>query len=75
MVLTLYGYRRSTSTQRVLVVLEETKTPYTFVSIDLLKGEHLPKEHLDHNLFGQIPCLVRGILWCRPLCLLRHRTA
>ncbi|KAJ2924533.1 hypothetical protein H1R20_g12558, partial [Candolleomyces eurysporus] len=55
MVLTLYGYPRSTSTQRVAMTLHEKAVPFTFVLVDLVKGEHKAPGFLDKMPFGQVP--------------------
>ncbi|KZP13882.1 thioredoxin-like protein [Athelia psychrophila] len=57
MVLTLYGSPYTTCTKRVAVVLKEKNIPYTFVPIDLMKGEHKSPEFLKKQPFGQVPCI------------------
>lgn len=58
MVLTLYGSPVSTCTKRVAVVLKEKDIPFTFVPIDLMKGEHKDPEYLKKQPFGQVPYIV-----------------
>ncbi|KAG6820933.1 hypothetical protein H0H93_009169 [Arthromyces matolae] len=55
MVLKLYGYPVSTSTQRVAIVLIEKQVPFELVVVDLNKGEHKTPAHLEKQPFGQIP--------------------
>ncbi|KAJ2924530.1 hypothetical protein H1R20_g12560, partial [Candolleomyces eurysporus] len=55
MVLKLYGYPRSTCTQRVATTLREKGVPFTFVLVDLVKGEQKATEFLDKMPFGQVP--------------------
>ncbi|KZP20691.1 glutathione S-transferase [Athelia psychrophila] len=55
MVLTLYGYPDSPCTKRVAVVLKEKDIAFTFVPIDLLKGEHKSTEFMKKQPFGQVP--------------------
>jgi glutathione S-transferase len=59
MVLTLYGNPQSTCTKRVATVLKETNTPFKFVVVDFMKGEHKAPEFLAKQPFGQVPYLVR----------------
>ena len=58
MVLTLYGYPRSTCTQRVAMTLREKGVPFTFVLVDLIKGEQKAPGFLDKMPFGQVPYIV-----------------
>lgn len=58
MVLTLYGIPMSTCAQRVAVVLKEKDIPFTFVQIDMMKGEHKSPEFLAKQPFGQVPYIV-----------------
>lgn len=51
----VYGDRRSTCTQRVLILLEELSLKYTVEPIDLYKGEHKRDTFLEMQPFGQIP--------------------
>jgi glutathione S-transferase len=53
----LYGSPASTCTRKVLTVLEETRTPFEMNVVDLSKGEHKQKPHLDRQPFGQIPAI------------------
>ncbi|KZP17632.1 glutathione S-transferase-like protein [Athelia psychrophila] len=55
MVLTLYGVPMSTCVKRVAVVLKEKEIPFTFVQIDMRKGEHKTAEYLEKQPFGQVP--------------------
>jgi len=70
MVLTLYGFP-SPTTQRVQIVLEEKKVPYSFVKIDLTKGQQKTPEYLEKHPFGVVPCIDDDgfILYeCRAIC-------
>jgi len=53
----LYGNPRSTCTRKVLMTLAETKTPFDFVVIDFVKGEHKQEAHLGRQPFGQVPAI------------------
>ncbi|KAJ2911755.1 hypothetical protein MD484_g8657, partial [Candolleomyces efflorescens] len=55
MVLTLYGYTRSTCTQRVAMTLLEKGVPFKFVLVDLLKGEQKAPAYMEKQPFGQVP--------------------
>jgi len=55
MVLTLHGSPMSTCVRRVAVVLKEKEIPFTFVLVDMQKGEHKSPEYLAKQPFGQIP--------------------
>ncbi|KZP30697.1 glutathione S-transferase [Athelia psychrophila] len=55
MVLTLYGYPISPSTKRVAVVLKEMDIAFTFVPIDIAKGEQKLPEFVKNQPFGQVP--------------------
>jgi len=71
MVLTLYGFPRSVNTQRVQIVLEEKNVPFSFVSIDLTKGQQKTPEYLEKHPFGVVPCIDDDgfILYeCRAIC-------
>ncbi|KAF7981294.1 hypothetical protein HWV62_34211 [Athelia sp. TMB] len=57
MVLTLYGSPISSCTKRVAVVLKEKDIPFTFVSIDLAKGEQKSPDFLKKQPFGMVPCI------------------
>jgi glutathione S-transferase len=53
----LYGSPASTCTRKVLTVLDETRTPFEMNLVDLSKGEHKQKPHIDRQPFGQIPAI------------------
>lgn len=55
MVLRIYGHSKSTSVQRVLVVLKEKQVQYELVPVDFFGGEHTQAPFLRKNPFGQIP--------------------
>jgi glutathione S-transferase len=55
--LKLFGNPVSTCTRKVLATLNETKTPFDFVTIDFSKGEHKQPPHLARQPFGQVPAL------------------
>ena len=42
----IYGHPMSTCTRKVLMTLAETNTPYEFVMVDLMKGDHKQAAHL-----------------------------
>jgi maleylpyruvate isomerase len=58
--LTLYGYWRSSASWRLRWAFEHKKISYTYVPVDLLKGEHKSAEHLARNPAGLVPSLVLG---------------
>jgi glutathione S-transferase len=60
MVLKLYGWPKSTCTQRVAMVLHEKKVPFEFIMVDLFKGESKTPQYLKHQPFGQVPYIVRA---------------
>jgi glutathione S-transferase len=53
----IFGHPGSTCTRKVLMTLNETKTPFEFVLVDFAKGEHKQPEHLARQPFGQVPAL------------------
>ena len=53
----IYGHPMSTCTRKVLMTLAETNTPYDFVLVDFVKGEHKQPAHLARQPFGQVPAL------------------
>jgi glutathione S-transferase len=53
----VYGSPGSTCTRKVLTVMEETSTPFEMNLVDLSKGEHKQKPHIDRQPFGQIPAI------------------
>ena len=59
MVLKLYGWPKSTCTQRVGMALIEKKVPFEFVMVDLFKGESKTPEYMAKQPFGQVPYIVR----------------
>ncbi|NJP08968.1 MAG: glutathione S-transferase [Leptolyngbyaceae cyanobacterium RU_5_1] len=54
----LYGYELSGNTYKVKLLLALLGIDYTWVTVDLLKGEHKRPEFLTLNPFGQVPVLV-----------------
>jgi glutathione S-transferase len=62
-ILKLYGLPRAICTQRVAVVLHELKVPYELVEVSLMTGEHKRPEYLAKQPFGQIPYIVRPLLF------------
>jgi glutathione S-transferase len=58
MVLKLYGSPHSTCSQRVMIVMKETNTPFELVPVDLAKGGHKAPEFVEKQPFGQVPYLV-----------------
>ncbi|KAH6913598.1 glutathione S-transferase [Coprinopsis sp. MPI-PUGE-AT-0042] len=57
MVLKLYGWPKSTCTQRVALALHEKNVPFEFVMVDLFKRESKTPEYLEKQPFGQVPYL------------------
>ncbi|KAF8178147.1 glutathione S-transferase [Mycena galopus ATCC 62051] len=55
MTLKLHGHPQSTSTRRVLLILEEKKIPYELVSIDWAVGQHRQLEWLQFQPFAEMP--------------------
>ena len=53
----LYGNPGSTCTRKVLMTLEESKTPYELSNLDFMKGEHKADAHVARQPFGQMPAL------------------
>jgi glutathione S-transferase len=58
--LEVYGYARSTCTQRVLILLEELELKYSFNEVDITAGEQQSKEYLELQPFGKVPYVVYG---------------
>lgn len=58
MVLQLHGFPVSNFTQKVLITLIETKTPYELVLVNLAQGETYSEAYMARNPFGAVPCLV-----------------
>lgn len=55
--ITLYGSSKATCTQRVMMLFEELRLHYNFVSIDLMAGNQKSKGYLALNPFGKVPCV------------------
>ncbi|CAN5634653.1 glutathione S-transferase family protein [soil metagenome] len=53
----LFGHPGSTCTRNVLFTLNETSTPYEFVLVDIMKGEHKQPAHMARQPFGQLPAI------------------
>ncbi|MEI9948369.1 MAG: glutathione S-transferase N-terminal domain-containing protein [Pseudomonadota bacterium] len=53
----IFGHPGSTCTRKVLMTLNETKTPFELVLVDFAKGEHKQPAHLARQPFGQVPAL------------------
>jgi glutathione S-transferase len=53
----IFGHPASTCTRKVLMTLNETKTPFELVVVDFGKGEHKQPAHLARQPFGQVPAL------------------
>ncbi|NET11355.1 MAG: glutathione S-transferase [Symploca sp. SIO2B6] len=60
--ITLYGHELSGNTYKVRLFLELLNLDYTYIQIDLMKGEHKQPDYLAINPFGQVPALVDGDL-------------
>jgi glutathione S-transferase len=56
----IFGHPISTCTRVVLMTIAETKTPYEFVMVDIMKNEHKQAPHLARQPFGQVPALQDG---------------
>ncbi|KAN0132163.1 glutathione S-transferase [Lactarius tabidus] len=54
----LHGFHRSTYTNSVALIAKERNIPYTFVPVDLPKGEQKQASYLEHHPFGQVPYVV-----------------
>ena len=57
---TLYGNFRSGPTYRVGLMLSLCGEPFSYVHVDLGKGEQKHPDYLAKNRFGQVPCLHDG---------------
>jgi maleylacetoacetate isomerase len=55
---TLYGYWRSSSSQRVRIALNLKGVDYEYAAVDLLHGEHSGDAHRARSATGYVPCLV-----------------
>ena len=55
---TLYGPALSTYVRTTRMILEETSTPYTLESVDILSGEQTNADYLAKHPFGKVPTLV-----------------
>lgn len=56
----LYGDKRATCTQRILILLEELNLKYNFSNVELKKGEHKSPEFLELQPFGKVPAMTYG---------------
>ena len=56
----LYGDKKATCTQRILILLEELNLKYDFSNIDLKKGEQKTPEFLELQPFGKVPAISYG---------------
>ena len=56
----LYDFKSSPNCQRVKVVLEEKKSSYETVPIDLRNKEQKSPEYLKINPYGKVPALIDG---------------
>lgn len=56
----LYGDKKATCTQKILILLEELNLKYDFSNIDLQKGEHKTPEFLELQPFGKVPAISYG---------------
>jgi glutathione S-transferase len=63
MVLKLFGKSVAGVVRLVACILCEKKVPYEFVHIDFSKNEHKSAEHLEKQPFGQVPYIVRDVLY------------
>lgn len=53
----LYGNRFSNASRRVHMLCEECQLPYTYISIDLLRGEQQEPQFLTINPNGKVPVI------------------
>ena len=53
----IFGHPASTCTRKVLMTLNETRTPFELIVVDFAKGEHKQPAHLARQPFGQVPAL------------------
>jgi len=58
----IYGDTLSQCVRRVLYFCKENSIPYTFVNIDLIKGEHLKADYLKINPNHKVPSMVDTIV-------------
>jgi glutathione S-transferase len=58
----LYGHELSGNSYKVKLFLSLLNLEFTWIKVDLLKGEHKLPEFLLLNPFGQVPVLVDGDL-------------
>jgi glutathione S-transferase len=56
----LYGDKKTTCTQRILILLEELNLKYDFSNVDLKKGEQKTQEFLELQPFGKVPAISYG---------------
>jgi maleylacetoacetate isomerase len=55
---TLFGYWRSSSSQRVRIALNLKGLDYEYVPVNLLEGEQLGPAHRARSPTGYVPCIV-----------------
>ncbi|KAJ7101362.1 hypothetical protein B0H15DRAFT_769276 [Mycena belliarum] len=64
MVLKLYGASRAAGAGlAVVITLVEKQIPFEMVAVDLVNNAHKAPEYLAVHPFGQVPAIVRIILW------------
>jgi maleylacetoacetate isomerase len=56
--LTLYSYWRSSSSHRVRIALALKGLAYTYIAVDLTRGEQSSEAHVARSSTGYVPCLV-----------------
>ena len=56
----LFGDKKATCTQRILILLEELNLKYDFSNVELKKGEHKLPEFLELQPFGKVPVMAYG---------------
>lgn len=56
----LHGFPMSPNTRRARLMLEELEVAYTFVNVDLMKGEQKSEAYKALNPTGRVPALVDG---------------
>jgi glutathione S-transferase len=74
MVLKLYGSPVSGAVRLVAFVLREKHVPFELVPIDFSKKEQKSPEYVEKQPFGQVPCIVRDVLWLRSIIFLTECT-
>ena len=72
MVLKLYGSPSSGAVRLVAFILREKEVPFELIPIDFSKKEQKSPEYLEKQPFGQVPCIVCGVVWLYSKCSAIH---